>query len=287
MAERSLIDRLWGRDGRLTPKLLADALLMAVLADGRLTEQEADALSWTLAHRAELAGLEWDWLILRASELVEDAPLFFDLRQRLAEEVTDPRDRRLALTLAHRVAGAHGPLAEEEEALLRSLAQAFEIGEMEQAELLRAAPPGSPKFTWRRSAYSDPTRKPTTFFDALSAAGDPGEARILIHRLHAIRAAWDTRFRTAKLGMLGHTVAIEGHHLRIDAVLRHQNRIVWFKTLAVGEALYPRERHLLKPLLAQRPPGTDMVLAYSGPLSPADHSTVEALSELERFELKL
>ncbi len=277
MAERSrgILDLLWGRDGRLTPQLLADVLLMAVLADGRLTEGEVDALSWTMAHRPELAGLEWDWLILRASELAEDAPLFYDLRQRLTAAVTDPKDRRVALTLANRVAGAHGRLAEEEEALLRSLAQAFEIGEAEQAELLRAPPPGSPRFTWRRTTYSDPLGPPIPFFDALARTTDPGEARVLVHRLHAIRALWDTRFRDAKLTELGYRVEVEGQHLRIDGVLQHQSRTVWLRTLATGEALYPRERKLLPKLLAERPKDTDLYITHSGPLSPADRSTLE------------
>lgn len=287
-SHRGLIDLFWGREGKLTPERLADVLLMAVLADGRLTEGEADALSWTLAHRPELAGLAWDDLILRARELVEEAPLFSDLRARLTEELTDPADRRRALTLANRVAGAQGPLAEEEEALLRSLANAFEIGEAEQAELFRAPPPGSPRFTWRRSAYSDPTiPKPKPFFDLLADARDPGEARILLHRLHVIRAIWDTRFRDAKLGMLGHTVATDGHHIRIDAVFRHQARIVWIKALAPGESLYPRERQLWGTLLANKPRNTDLYLVYSGPMSPADIGTIDGHPNVERIELKL
>ena len=289
MADRSrgILDLLWRREGRLTPELLADVLLMAVLADGRLTEGEVDALSWTMAHRPELAGLEWDWLILRASEVAEDAPLFFDLRQHLAASVTDPKDRRVALTLANRVAGAHGPLAEEEQALLRSLAEAFGIGEAEQTELLRAPPPGSPRFTWRRSSYSDPTAPAVPFFDALARAADPGEARILIHRLHAIRALWDTRFRDGKLCQFGHRIEVDDHHVRIDGVFLHNGRTAWLRTLATGEALYPRERKLLARLLAQRPKDTDLYVTHTGPLSPADRSTLENRSEINLVELAL
>ncbi|MEO1335145.1 MAG: TerB family tellurite resistance protein [Myxococcota bacterium] len=286
-SHRSLIDRLWGRNGRLTPSLLADVLLMASLADGRLTEPEIDALSWAVAHRSELAGLEWNWLVERAGELGEDAPLFSDVRENLARMVTDPKDRRLALTLANRVASADHPLVEEEEALLRSLAVAFEISEAEQAELLRPAPPGAAAFTWRRTRFADPKAAPLRFFDALAQARAPGEARVLIHRLHATRALWNGRFKDGRLDSLGHSVAVEDQHFMFDAVFEHQDRTTWVRTLATGESLYPRERKLLPKAAARRPRHGEVIITHSGPLSPADHALFEAHESLAVIRLDL
>ena len=279
---RGLLDRLWGRDGRLTPPLLADVLLMAMLADGRLTETKLDALSWSMAHRPELAGLEWDKLLVRASKIAEDAPLFFDLRQRLAASISDPKDRRLALALAARVAGASAPLAEEEQALLRSLAAAFEIGDAEQAELLRRPPPGSPAFTWRRTGYSDPTVPPAPFFEALAHAREPGDVRVLAHRLHALRILLDTRFRDAVLLELGHPLPVDGEHFRIDGILQNDGQAVWAKTLAAGESLHPRERALLPGIKRKSErAGIALCISHSGPLSPPDSLLFEELDDLE------
>ena len=288
MADRSrgILDRLWGRDGRLTPHRLADILLMATLADGQLTEREVDSLSWAMAHRPELAGLDWDWLIQRAGDLAEDAPLFSDVRQRLAGSISDPKDRRLALTLANRVAGTGGPLVEEEEAILRSLAEAFEIGEAEQTELFRPPAPGAPAFTWRRSPYSDPTAPDIAFFDALARTRDGGEARVLIHRLHALRTLWDTRFKSFTLSALGHRVAVDAAHIRFDGVFETEKQTAWVRTLAVGEALFPKERRLLKALLEAPPRATEILVTYSGPLSPADKVLFEDQARLEVVHLK-
>ena len=285
--QRGIFELLWGREGRLTPELLGDVLLMAVLADGRLTEREVDALSWAVAHRAELSGLEWEWLVNRAGELQEDAPLFSDLRARLASTVTDPKDRRVALTLANRVAGADGPLANEEEGLLRSLAEAFEIGEAEQLELLRPAPPGAPAFTWRRPQYADPSVEPISFFDALAQARDAGETRIMIHRLHAIRALWDTRFTGGTLKAIGFAVPAGSHHVRIDGVIEHQTQTIWVRTLATGESLYARERKLLPRVLSARAKDVQVLIAHSGPLSPADQALLAAHDALDVVALKL
>ncbi|MEM7674824.1 MAG: TerB family tellurite resistance protein [Myxococcota bacterium] len=286
-SHRSLLDRLWGRDGRLTPALLADVLLMASLADGRLTEPEIDALSWAVAHRPELAGLQWNWLVERAAELGEDAPLFADVRKHLSGEVTDPKDRRLALTLANRVASADHPLVDEEEALLRSLAEAFEISEAEQAELLRPAPPGAAAFTWRRTRFADPKEPPLRYFDALAQAREPGEARVLIHRLHAARTLWDGRFKGGQLESLGHSVAVDDQHFMFDAVFDHQDRTIWVRTLATGESLYPRERKLLPKAAARRPRAADVLITHSGPLSPADRTLFDAHESLSVMRLAL
>lgn len=277
---RGLFDRWWGRDGRLTPELLADALLMVTLATGRLTDRQLDTLSWALAHRQELAGLEWDWLLLRAGELADDAPLFSDVRERLVHGITDHNDRRLTLTLAHRVASAADTVTEEEQALLRSLAAAFEVTEAEQAELFRPTPEGAPAFTWRRTALADPTAPVRPFFEVLADTVDPGEVRLLIHRLHAVRILLDTSYRDGMLKALGYQWRIDDQHLRIDGVFEAQGRTTWARTLAAGESLFPRERALLPRLLADRPPDTDVLITHSGPLSPADRSLFADLEDV-------
>ncbi len=285
--QRGLLGRFWGRDGRLTPELLADVLLMVTLADGRLSEREIDALSFAVAHRPELAGLDWDWLFTRADELAEDAPLFSDLREALPEAVTDATDRRLILTLANRVAGADGEVAEEEEALMRSVASAFGIGETEQAELLRPPPPGAPIFTWRRVQYAFPQSPPVLFFDALATAREPSEIRLLIHRLHAIRALWNQSYPGGEMIALGHAVPVGSDHFRVDGVFRQAERTKWVRTLAAGESLFPEERTILPALLADRPPNTDVVIAHSGPLSPPDKVFFELTPSLDVIFVKV
>jgi len=118
-----------------SPEALGRLLAMAILADGRLDNREVD---WLKHHdTASLVGVEQDLLIQVLLDCCRDVIteaeqervfLLEDHRlARLADDVTDPALRKVALSAILIIAKADGDVSEGEQTLLRFLMQRWGI----------------------------------------------------------------------------------------------------------------------------------------------------------------
>ena len=118
-----------------SPEALGRLLAMAILADGRLDNREVD---WLKHHdTASLVGVEQDLLIQVLLDCCRDVIteaeqervfLLEDHRlARLADDVTDPALRKVALSAILIIAKSDGDVSEGEKTLLRFLMQRWGI----------------------------------------------------------------------------------------------------------------------------------------------------------------
>ena len=118
-----------------SPEALGRLLAMAILADGRLDNREVD---WLTHHdTAALVGVEQDLLIQVLLDCCRDVIteaeqervfLLEDHRlARLADDVTDPALRKVALSAILIIAKSDGDVSEGEQTLLRFLMQRWGI----------------------------------------------------------------------------------------------------------------------------------------------------------------
>ncbi len=118
-----------------SPEALGRLLAMAILADGRLDNREVD---WLKHHdTASLVGVEQDLLIQVLLDCCRDVIteaeqervfLLEDHRlARLADDVTDPALRKVALSAILIIAKSDGDVSEGEQTLLRFLMQRWGI----------------------------------------------------------------------------------------------------------------------------------------------------------------
>lgn len=295
MAERSGISLLNAfipllGESRRERELLCDIILMAVLADGMISQTELDGIAKTLNTYDEFDGLQWDWVMHRAQELREDAPLFFDTREALVQELTDPRLRVLGLTLAAQIVSAERPLEEEERALLDSLGQAFEIPEPEREVLLSRPSELARDIGFFRGPFNDPTQEtPKQLFDAIANSADAPELRALMYKLGAIRKVMDNHLEgEASILGLGETMKMGPLHFRVDALIELEKTRYLLRCLADGEALHPEEHKLLRLVVNQRMAENAMMwVVHQGVLSPADESMLEGLEPSKFKRLKV
>ena len=118
-----------------SPEALGRLLAMAILADGRLDNREVD---WLKHHEtASLVGVEQDLLIQVLLDCCRDVIteaeqervfLLEDHRlARLADDVTDPALRKVALSAILIISKSDGDVSEGEQTLLRFLMQRWGI----------------------------------------------------------------------------------------------------------------------------------------------------------------
>jgi len=118
-----------------SPEALGRLLAMAILADGRLDNRKVD---WLKHHdTASLVGVEQDLLIQVLLDCCRDVIteaeqervfLLEDHRlARLADDVTDPALRKVALSAILIIAKSDGDVSEGEKTLLRFLMQRWGI----------------------------------------------------------------------------------------------------------------------------------------------------------------
>ena len=118
-----------------SPEALGRLLAMAILADGRLDNREVD---WLKHHdTASLVGVERDVLIQVLLDCCRD--VFTEAEQervflledhrlaRLADDITDPAHRKVALSAILIIAKSDGDVSEGEKTLLRFLMQRWGI----------------------------------------------------------------------------------------------------------------------------------------------------------------
>ncbi len=265
--------------GRPQPNIAVDVVLMVTLAKGDLTQAERDALELTFAAQA-YGDATWPEVIARSEELRDDAPFFTDAREVLfgAQYPDDAPDH--ALSVAARVATAGAPLAEEQVALLRALAEGLGVSD---AHLSGLAPlwgyDAAPDQHLRlyRPAFSDPGQsQPLNLFNAIARAQGE-ELRILMFKLAAPRDLASLLDDSAHITEVGTLVEMGPHQLRIDAIVDTEQQEWWVRCLAKGEALYPLEHKLLANLVGTLATHQRLAFAYEGQLSPADEDMITHL----------
>lgn len=271
-----------GFDGqRASRELLLDAILMVALADGPPDRAEVDAIARLAAPKGELEGLDWQRILDRMEALAEDAPLFTDARATLLTKLTAPDARRLALELAAKTAAADQPLTGAEEAILSALAQGFAIPEAELEAILapwRAEP--TRDLPWARCPFNDPEAEHAPgLFDTIAATRDPGELRMLVHKVETTRRALTQLLDGGEVSWVGERLMVGGAALRIDACLESQGRRWLLRCLGPGEALHHGEHPLLETLTETLDEATALLVVHADEvISPADEALLRSLA---------
>ncbi len=265
--------------GRPERELLADVILMTALADGALSESERDGLARAMQDEDELAGLTWEWILERAEELADDAPLFSDAREAVSKHLDDPFRRRQSIALAARVIGSDRDLAEEERAILLSLAHGFGIDERETKRILEeAAEASGGRFV--RLRFNDPrVADAATLYDALGEASEEAVVAALLYKPRAIRTAMTMLAPGGKLTEVGDRLQIGLHQLRIDATVELGPRTWHLRCIAANEAMHADERIVLKMLAGQLDEYTQVVVVHETDLYAADDAFVSQMAE--------
>lgn len=270
---------------------MVDIILMAALADGTLCDATLDRIAGTLQRHARFDGLEWEWVVQRSQELALDAPLFSDARAALVRSLADPASRRLGISLAAKIVSAERPLAEEERAILYSLAEAFDIPEPELDELLKPWAEEERVEGYLRSRYNDPNDpQAPSLFDAMARTDSDSELRLLMYKLCAARRLADSVADEGTLAGVGENIRVGPREYRVDAMidLETGGRYV-VRFLAEGEALYPAERAILSTLQARMNEESLLVIAHQGTISGPDTAFLRGLDQtklrIERIEI--
>lgn len=278
-----ILEGLWSSwsGNRSSAEAMVEVLLMASLADGELTPEGYDRIARALRDHPQLHTADWDWVVHRAGELAEEAPLFFDARVAIAERLTDRNDQRLALTMAARLVGAGRPLDEAPRAVLGALAGAFGIPEVEQSGLF--GPSGvvdSTDLGFARCDFNEPTRRESpSLFEALRGAESDIERRLLLFKLVGVRRLLWSLGSTpaAHVVKLGERLRFEQLHFRVDAVVEHEGRRSLVRFLAANEALHRAEHGLMRALAERLPETASVLVVHDGPLSPEDDSFIRGV----------
>lgn len=264
--------------GRPERELLADVILMTALADGALSEAERDGLARAMQDEDELAGLEWGAILERAKELEEDAPLFSDARKDVGKRLKDPFRRRQSIALAARIIGADRDLAEEERAILLSLAHGFGIDERETNKILEEAAEASGG-RFLRLRFNDPrVADAATLFEAIGDAKDEAVVSALMFKPRAIRTAMTLLAPGGKLTEVGDRLQIGLHQLRIDGTVELGPRTWHLRCIAANEAMHADERIVLKMLAEQLDEDTQVVVVHETELYAADEAFVASMA---------
>ena len=272
---------------RTEAELLADVVLMTALADGHLSETERDGLAQAMRESDELAGLSWEKLLARAEVLAVDAPLFFDARRDVQKHLLDPFKRRQSISLAAKIVGADRPLAEEEQAILLSLAESLAIPEREARALLdEAAEAGQGRFL--RIPFNNPRDgADSTIFDAIAAATDAPTLAALLFKPRAIRCAITLLAEGGTLSAVGERMTLGVHHLRIDGTITQGERKWLLRCIARDEALHADERTVLKMLVEQLQPESKLVIVHEDELTASDEAFLDGLDPARVLRLAL
>lgn len=261
---------------------LADVVLMVALADSFVSDAELERIAESIGSYAELTGVSFDYIYPRIEELQLTAPLFSEEREQLVRELTNPRGRRLALALAARLVPEGRALAEEERAMLMSLADAFKVPESERAALLSSwAPPDTFGDTsaYQRCSVNSPERlEKKPFFEMMGATESEAEFRMMAHKVTSTRHLITKLFDGAEVLGVGEMIRVGPYAFHADAILEHivpekqdlgyQRYIARF--LAPGEALHALEQGVLATLAQRLDQNAHILVVYSGDLSAGD-----------------
>lgn len=270
---------LAGRD-KAEGRPMAEVALMVALADGAFRPAEQDALERALAE-GELEGVTWQELSQRGEALLAEAPFFSEARAELFTQRWSEVGRRRALALAMRVGTAAAPLADEQQALLYTLAEGLGIpeGHVERLEPpwgRAQAPAEAVRIT--RAEFADPDADfAGTHFDALARSSEV-QLRLLLYKLSAPRDVASTLLEGAGITEVGRRISLGDHTVRLDAVIENEAEEWWIRCLAQDEALWPRERVLWPSLASTLAPHQRLVLVHEGPLYPGDRELLARLS---------
>lgn len=266
-------------------KRLADVVLMVALADSFASDAELERIAESIGSYAELAGVDFDYIYPRIEELQLTAPLFSEEREQLQRELTDPRARRLALTLAAKLVGETRPLAEEERAMLVGLADNFRIPELERAPLFTPWKHPSQfggSSIYVRSHFNSPERAETQpFFEFMGTIENDTEFKMLTHKVAAVRHLITKLFEGAEVLAMGEAIPVGPYTFHSDAILEYlenaqgttqsigyQRYIVRF--LSTGETMHEAEHSILSTLIHRLDVNAHILVVHTSDLSTKD-----------------
>jgi uncharacterized tellurite resistance protein B-like protein len=126
---------------------LFEAMMLAAMADGRVTRVEVEEIYRRVFERPEFHGIhaaDLKQAIAHAAERVAQAHDLMHLLPTLAERLPDKASRELAFGLAASVALADRVADPRELGILKALQNAFDLSEAEVARLFEAATVAGP-----------------------------------------------------------------------------------------------------------------------------------------------
>jgi hypothetical protein len=262
-------------------KRLADVVLMVALADSFASDAELERVAESIGSYAELEGVDFDYIYPRIEELQLTAPLFSEERENLVRDLTDARARRLALALAAKLVGETRELAEEERAMLVSLADAFKIPEAERVALFApwksTAAFGDEK-NFVRGTFNAPERtEKRSFFEIMSSENE-ATFKILTHKVTAVRHLITKLFEGAEVLGLGEAIRVGPYTFHADAILEHQqttSQEIGYQRyitrfLSAGEAMHDTEHSILTTLVQRLDVNAHVLVVHTGDLSAHD-----------------
>ncbi len=273
-----LFDTLFRGAGETRQKeALIDLLLMASMADGVVSQGDLDRIARAIETESALSGIEWDRVQERIPGIEEDAPLFSETRARVARTLRSAQLQALGLQLAAEFFGE--PLADEEKALLRSLAEAFEFDDDTTEDLIVPWRKIDPlQSGYRRCRFNDPEgNKHLSLAEALADASDDEELGLLSFKLAAARAALTSLPEGAELVSVGESVEIGEDLFRVDALIRQGEQSFVARFLDENEAMYPREHALLPEVLERMESTVSIYVGFAGALAPPDEGALQLL----------
>lgn len=265
-----------GGDARQKEALI-DLLLMAAMADGVISQADLDRVARAIETESALSGLDWDRVRDRVPSIEEDAPLFSETRARVTRTLKSRELQSLGLELAAQFLGE--PLEDEEKALLRSLAEAFDLDHETTEDLIVPWRKIDPlQAGYRRCRWNDPEGNPgLNLFQAVADSTDDEELALLSFKLAAARAAMTALSETAELVSVGESITLGDEVFRVDALIRVQGQSYIARFLDENEAMYPREHDLLPRVLEHMESSASIYVGYAGALAPPDEGALQLL----------
>lgn len=256
---------------------LIDLLLMAAMADGVISQGDLDRVARAIETESALSGIDWDRVRERVPAVEEDAPLFSETRARVTASLKSKDLQSLGLELAAQFLGE--PLEDEEKALLRSLAEGFDLDHETTEDLIVPWRKIDPlQAGYRRCRWSDPEGDPgLSLFQAVADATDDEELALLSFKLAATRAAMTALSDAAELVSVGETISLGAEVFRVDALIRVQGQSFVARFLDENEAMYPREHDLMPRVLEHMDSSASIYVGYAGALAPPDEGALQLL----------
>lgn len=256
---------------------LIDLLLMAAMADGVISQADLDRVARAIETESALSGVDWDRVRERVPAIEDDAPLFSETRARVAAQLKSKELQALGLELAAQFLGE--PLEEEEKALLRSLAEGFQLDHETTEDLIVPWRKVDPlQSGYRRCRFNDPEGSPQlTLFQAVSDATDDEELALLTFKLAAARAAMTALSESAELVSVGESIELGDEVFRVDALIRVAGQSFIARFLDEDEAMYPKEHALMPRVLEHMDSSASIYIGYAGALAPPDEGALQLL----------
>lgn len=143
----NVLDQILGTDGR---DMLFELMALVMVADGEIQESEVEKIGRLVSSRPEFGDLPLDEILerfrgalTRVTRNVNQG--IFDARiEEISQKLPEHKARLLAFGMATAVALADGDAHENELSLLKILARAFSLSELEVEEISRCIKAGDP-----------------------------------------------------------------------------------------------------------------------------------------------